>query len=558
MKEQTYQEVELSQIVSNPWNPRKIFSGPKFDELTDSIRTKGVLEPILLRPLESGTMEIVAGERRYRALSRVASENGNEDVRIPAMVRELSDDEAFEIMTIENLQREDLTELEEAQSFQTYLQHKGKDALPELAERTGINPRYIRRRISVLKLPKKVLKDWEQGRLKYGHLEQLARLKDKNQILECLEWLDAPWSETGVKSVRELKRYINDRAPELKHAKFDLEKEGCLRCPQNADVQRNLFGLDDDGARCLDPICFKQRQNNYLLANWKRTGYRKKHRTNGFRFNEDIPYDQCESFAHERKPGEKCFECPQFVTILDLNGEISYDRQQVCVGDKSCFWAVIRSKAGEDNSGKGGSKSESAESETKAHHGEYFREKLYHEIFPEKFGAIDADDPMILRTVLMAIFNNNGAVLKSFAKKLAIKSRYAGDWYELKEVWPTIEKMTAEELRESIRGAAIEMALQTNFSAENRHTLAQHIGIDLKKEWRIHDEYLEKKTIKEMLALGESLGIFVDPKAQAFLHEVLLKKRKKFTSCKKSELIRVFLESGVDLAGKVPEEILKV
>jgi len=165
MKDQTYQEVELSKIVSNPWNPRKTFSGPKFDELADSVRAKGVIEPILLRPLESGTMEIVAGERRYRALCQVAQENGGlEAARIPAMVREFSDDEAFEIMTIENLQREDLTELEEAQSFQTYLNRKGKDALPELAERTGINPRYIRRSPSHnLKIIKQFIRLYNAG-----------------------------------------------------------------------------------------------------------------------------------------------------------------------------------------------------------------------------------------------------------------------------------------------------------------------------------------------------------------------------------------------------------
>lgn len=551
MKDQTYQEVELTKIFANPWNPRKNFSGTKFDELVASIREKGVLEPVLLRP-KDGKMEIVAGERRFRASSRLAEENGGmEDARIPAMVRELSDDEAFEIMTIENLQREDLTELEEARSFQIYLKRKGKDALPELAERTGINPRYIRRRVAVLNLPKKVLKLWEKGTLKYGHLEQLARLKDKAGILECIEWLQPGWMDEGVRSVRDLKRHINHQAIELKHAKFDLEKEGCLFCPQNTDVQKDLFGLSDDSVRCLNPKCFKEKQNNYLLANWKKTGYRKKHKTNGFRFGENLQYDQYEAFDFMGKPGEKCFECPHFVTILEVDGEISYGKQQACIGDKSCFRAVIKQgRAVEDNSGEDGS--------TTGTHGEYFREKLYHEIFPEKFGAIDRGDERILRITLMAIFNNNKTALSSFAKKRDIKSSYAGDWYALNDVWPAIEKMKIHELAEAIQNTSIEMVLQDNFSAEDRHTLAQHIGIDLKEEWRIHDEYLEKKTIKEMLAMGETLGIFADEKAQAFLYETLGKKRGKFTTCKKDELIKVFLESGVDLTGKVPEEILGV
>jgi hypothetical protein len=82
------------------------------------------------------------------------------------------------------------------------------------------------------------------------------------------------------------------------------------------------------------------------------------------------------------------------------------------------------------------------------------------------------------------------------------------------------------------------------------------LGMDLQKEWTINQEYLEAKTKAEMLSMGESLGILNDPKAQAFLYEKLGKKRGKIEACKKGELIRVFLESGVDLAGKVPDEIL--
>ncbi len=84
--------------------------------------------------------------------------------------------------------------------------------------------------------------------------------------------------------------------------------------------------------------------------------------------------------------------------------------------------------------------------------------------------------------------------------------------------------------------------------------MADHIGIDLSKEWTITEQYLKKKIIPEILGIGERHGIFSDPKAKEYLKETL--KKKDFNSCKKKELIEIFLESGVELTGKVPDEIL--
>lgn len=91
-----------------------------------------------------------------------------------------------------------------------------------------------------------------------------------------------------------------------------------------------------------------------------------------------------------------------------------------------------------------------------------------------------------------------------------------------------------------------------------RHLVACHLGGDLQKDWQINQDYLEKKTIGEIKAIAKQFGIFKDEKARAFLYEKLGKKRDAFESCKKGELVRIFLESGVDLAGKVPAEILDV
>ncbi|MCK4760280.1 MAG: ParB/RepB/Spo0J family partition protein, partial [Candidatus Aminicenantes bacterium] len=172
MQTKTYKEIPLSKISSNPNNPRKNFSGPQFTELVESIRQKGVIEPIIVRSKagKNTDYEVVAGDRRHRAACLV-SKNQNVQSKIPAIIRELTDEEAFDFMIIENLQREDLTPFEEAQSFKTYFEKKGKGSIPELATRIGKSAGYIRRKIAVLSLPADILKAWEKEEISFSHLE---------------------------------------------------------------------------------------------------------------------------------------------------------------------------------------------------------------------------------------------------------------------------------------------------------------------------------------------------------------------------------------------------
>jgi len=107
---------------------------------------------------------------------------------------------------------------------------------------------------------------------------------------------------------------------------------------------------------------------------------------------------------------------------------------------------------------------------------------------------------------------------------------------------------------EDLGDATVELVLDKTVTTDQRRTIGDLLGIDLCSEWRIDAEYLAKKTTGEMLVLGETLGIFADPAAEAFLKETL--GRRSFKACKKGVLARVFLDSGADLAGKVPAEIL--
>jgi ParB/RepB/Spo0J family partition protein len=371
METQTFQEIVLSKITPNPMNPRKTFAGPKFDELTDSIRQKGVIEPILVRPVKKG-FEIVAGERRFRASCRIAKENGGIDYHtIPAMVRELSDDDAFDIMTIENLQREDLNELEEAEGFKLYLDKKGPEALTTLAERTGISETYIRRRVRILSLPKAVLKKWEKGEMLYGHLEQLMRL-GKEERAEIIAWYEE-FSQYRTISIGEMKRHIDQSTLKLSEALFDTAAAGCGSCTANTDCQKHLFG-DDFGEKetiCLNPTCFKRKQAEFLTANWDE--YKKKYKSNGFRFEGELKWGDYE-MIYGKLPSRDCRACEKLCTIISFGGIAHRDR--VCL-DPACFKQKLK------ESDKAAAGESTQEPQRPYWHGRYFREKFYKKRIPE-------------------------------------------------------------------------------------------------------------------------------------------------------------------------------
>ena len=424
-----YMNMALTQLCPNPWNPRQRFSGQRFDQLVESIREKGVLEPILVRPFPDGeklvaektwpnegrlvSHEIVAGERRFRAMYRVASENGGpENGTIPVIVKELTDDEAFEIMTIENIQRDDLTELEEARNFQMYLDRKGADAVEELASRTGIHATYIRRRVRVLSLPKTVLTRWDNGQLKYGHLEQLCRLKGVGEIKSWCKRIEEGWQ--GPMSVRELKRRIDNESPQLSGAFFDLEKEGCVSCTHNSDVQKQLFAVDQsEKTVCSNPKCFKKKQNNYLLGNWKKTPLRRKYKTNGFIFDDAFSYQKHPVFYAVKEVFSQCKACEHFVTVIYVDGSDYHKR--ACL-DPSCKNKLekARSKsqsAKSKRSASGSSDGTAADEDLQprvAWHGDHFREIFYQKVIRERCEPLSWDDPKVLRMLLFGILCHAG------------------------------------------------------------------------------------------------------------------------------------------------------
>lgn len=170
-------KLKINEIEPNREQPRKEFDEKALSELAESIAKHGVIQPLLVRPLSDGSYQLVAGERRWRA-SRLAGLT-----EVPVVIKELSDSEAMEIALVENLQREDLNPIEEAQGLKLLIDTYGLTQ-EECASRVGKSRPAIANTLRLLALPKAVLELIKSGKLSSGHARALLSLTDEKKITE--------------------------------------------------------------------------------------------------------------------------------------------------------------------------------------------------------------------------------------------------------------------------------------------------------------------------------------------------------------------------------------
>lgn len=171
------QDISLNEIRPNPYQPRRTFDEEALNELAASIRQSGVFQPIILRASSVKGYEIIAGERRFRA-SKIA---GKETV--PAIVREFDEETMMQVAVLENLQREDLSPLEEAEAYNMLMKNL-KLTQEEVAQRLGKSRPYIANYLRLLGLPEEVKKLLQTNAISMGQARTLLGLKDKKQIIK--------------------------------------------------------------------------------------------------------------------------------------------------------------------------------------------------------------------------------------------------------------------------------------------------------------------------------------------------------------------------------------
>ena len=191
-------EIKLSEIRSNPYQPRKIFDDGKIEELAQSIREHGVFTPILVRRSVKG-YELIAGERRVRASKKAGLKT------IPAIVMEFTEEQMMEISLLENIQREDLNAIEEAQAYQRLIDRLGYTQ-EKLAQRVGKSREHITNTMRLLRLPKSVQQLVIDNKLSMGHVRPLVTIEDEGEAYDLAMQI----AEEGL-SVREVEKRVKER-----------------------------------------------------------------------------------------------------------------------------------------------------------------------------------------------------------------------------------------------------------------------------------------------------------------------------------------------------------
>jgi ParB family transcriptional regulator, chromosome partitioning protein len=224
-KEEKVQEISIKEIRPNPYQPRKVFQKEAIEELKLSILEHGILQPIILRKTIKG-FEIVVGERRFRAAKEAKFE------RVPAVIRELNEQQMMELAVLENLQREDLNPIEEGIAYQT-LMEKLKLTQEELAKRLGKSRPHLANHIRLLSLPPKIQELISEGKISMGHGRALLGLRKKDKLSVLVEKVLK--EGLNVRQLEQLIQQMNKIVPrETKKEKetkdvFIRERETTLR-----------------------------------------------------------------------------------------------------------------------------------------------------------------------------------------------------------------------------------------------------------------------------------------------------------------------------------------
>ena len=197
-----FREIPLEQIVPNPRQPRRDFSDAELQELQLSLQASGLLQPIAVRPRKDGKFELIAGERRFRAATRLGWKS------IPAFVKDVSDEQLLSLALVENLQREDLNPIEEAEGYRHLINDFGL-AHQQVAQAVGKDRSTITNALRLLALPEDVQRLVRDGSLTLGHARALLGVPSGTSLTELAQKVISQRL-----SVREVERMVQEAKPE--------------------------------------------------------------------------------------------------------------------------------------------------------------------------------------------------------------------------------------------------------------------------------------------------------------------------------------------------------
>jgi ParB family transcriptional regulator, chromosome partitioning protein len=211
LKEERFAEIEIEDVLPNPLQPRLKFNPEAIDELAQSIRESGVIQPIVVVP-EGESYKIIVGERRWRAAQKAGLK------RIPALVRSIPKEKQLEVSLVENLQRENLNPLEVASVFQRLMDELGFTQ-EEVADKVGKDRSSVANYLRLLQLPQQVQEYLSEDKLSMGHARALAALEDADAQVDLAR--EIVRKNLSVRDVEKLVSRTKKKSPAVKKVEFD-------------------------------------------------------------------------------------------------------------------------------------------------------------------------------------------------------------------------------------------------------------------------------------------------------------------------------------------------
>lgn len=347
-------DLAIDDIEESPTNPRRRFHA--MEELADSIRNHGLLQPVIVRPHPSPNpkdfpYELVVGARRLRA-SKAAGLTA-----IPGVVSELSDHEVLELQVIENEQREDVHPVEQAEGYQQLHERFGY-SIPEIAAKVSKSESTIRSRLKLLELAPKLREACYDGELSASVGLLLARIPDEKLQAKA-------WKQVQGRSYRSAREYVErEIMRDLKHAPWKLDDAElvpdagpCTTCPKRSGNQAALFGVTDEPEKhCLDGACFAKKEKATIRAA-KRDGRKMiipkgYERPKGLQSLQDRDYRDTKSRSHKQLCGKHLD--PQDIVLVKDRWSGAWEEwapePAIAAAKKANGWKAPRKASGTGNS----------------------------------------------------------------------------------------------------------------------------------------------------------------------------------------------------------------
>ena len=504
-----FQTIPIKSIIESGNNYRKTFDEKALADLTASVKAKGVLQPILVRPLakKKGKFEIVAGHRRFRAA------NGAALKEMPCIVRELSDEDALEVQVIENTQREDPNPMEEAWGFDRLVKI-GKHTPETLAEKLDRSVDYVIKRLKLLALPDAAQKKLISGEISQGHALLICRLKDPADQKEVLK--DILESDISVREAKD--RVRRHFSIQLKDAVFDKKK--CETCTFRSRNQVAMFEDLKNTDECTDRDCFYTKTKTHYIA------ILKEKEEDGFKvlknakeilkltcsgsktslkiaaFKKDASYDK--PYPANYKSTDGCIMCRENHTFYLLETVENWSKRK-----KLEFGEICLKKSCLDKMNKQGKPEKQQKSANQIKYNRQIAARACVSRWIKRIApaVIEADERFQKKLLLFNYIDTMGQeelgsflldFLPSFEKKNSYL--YGGELYAY------ISQIPAGRLDEALEKARKFFIMKTSEKVI-RALVLHDAGVDPSAEFEIDEEYLRKLDAEALADMAKSLNV---------------------------------------------------